>query len=234
MTFKKLRQMITIKGNKNLVSKEYPVSSFLNLHLSVNGRVELYQGDEEKVEITTDDNLLPFIGVVNSGKTLFVTSEEGYRRPEFTQLTAKIYLRQISKLNIRCSGGEVTTPHTISLAQSLEIKIQSVGNTELKLDLPFLKMLIQNEGNVILSGKCGEAEIKSQSEGNLFARELLADHLKIKNMSEGNVEVFAANTISISHYGEGFIHYYGEGRLIDVNQRGEGEIKHKKHEATYQ
>jgi hypothetical protein len=63
-------------------------------------------------------------------------------------------------------------------------------------------------------------------EGDLFAKALIADELVIKNMAAGNVTVHAENAITISHHGEGNIHYYGKCTLKDVKQYGNGIIKH--------
>ena len=218
--------MITVKGNGQTVIKEYEVSSFLHLHLSVDGHTELYQGNEEKVVVETDNNLVDFIGVTNSGKTLFITPESGYRKIEFSRLTIKVYFRQLSKLHVCFDQGTLTCAHPISLPGALEAKLQATGPVSLLLDVPVFKAVIQQKGDVTLAGNCSEADIKTQAEGNLFAREFSARQLHIKNMSNGNVEVSATETISIAQYGEGPIHYWGNARLVNVNQRGNGIIKH--------
>lgn len=190
--------------------------------------MELHQSEEEKVVIEADENLLGFISIMNSGKTLFIMSEPGYRKPEFSSLVVRVYFRQITKLNIYCDEAVVTSKNTISLTSPLEAKITGKCDVVLELDVPVLKMLIQNQGDVTLYGKCTGAGIKTQSAGNLFAKELITDDLKLRNMSDGNVEVFADSTISIAQYGEGFVHYYGNARLSDVDQKGNGVIKHIK------
>ncbi|NOT74920.1 MAG: DUF2807 domain-containing protein [Cyclobacteriaceae bacterium] len=220
--------MTTTKGNGILMQKMMPVSSFLHLHLSVNGQVELYQSDEERVEFEADENLIDYVTATNSGRTLYVTAEAGYRGLDFTSLKVKVYFRQLAKMYVRCEHGDVISKTPISQSCPFEVKIQSGGNVILQVEVPALKMLIQSHGDVILRGKCIEADIKTQAEGNLFARELIAEDVRIRNMSEGNVEVMSNRTISIAHFGEGYVHYYGNGKLIDVNQKGEGEIIHKR------
>jgi hypothetical protein len=226
MNFKKLRQMITVKGNGQTIIKEYEVSSFLHLHLSVDGHTELYQGDEEKVIVETDNNLVDFIGVTNSGKTLFITPASGYRTLQFSNLKIKVYFRQLSKLHVCFDQGMLTCANPIALPGALEAKLQASGPVNLLLDVPVFKAVIQQKGDIILSGNCSEADIRTQAEGNLFAREFIARQLNIRNMSEGNVEVSATETISITQYGEGYVHYWGNARLVNVNQRGNGIIKH--------
>lgn len=218
--------MITVTGNGLTTEKVYAISSFLHLHLSVDGHVELHQGDEEKVIIETDKNLLDYIGVTNSGKTLFITPEAGYRRIEFSELRIKVYFRQLNKLHVCFDRGEVSCANVITGNSSLEVKLQGSGPVDLKIDVPVFKALVQHKGDVAFSGKCAEAEIKTQAEGNLYAGELIAQNLLLKNYSEGNVEVYADSTISISQYGDGYIHYSGNARLANMNQRGNGIVKH--------
>ncbi|NHA06944.1 DUF2807 domain-containing protein [Mucilaginibacter sp. HC2] len=220
--------MIEIKGNGNIVSKEIPVSSFIRLHLASKGLIELVPSDEEKVLIETDENLLDYFEAVNSGRTLYISSEAKFRRPSFTRCNIKVYLRHIDTLYIRCDGGDVNCSQAITLNNPLEIKIQSMGNTTLNIYASAIKVLNQCAGNVTLKGKCGTLTIKNQSEGNLFALEMVADDLIIKNMAEGNVELYANRSISIAHWGQGDVHYAGNALLTDVKQYGDGIIKHVK------
>jgi hypothetical protein len=228
VSFKNLRKMIEIKGNGNIVSREIKVSSFIRLHLSGKGVVELHKSDEEKVIVETDENLLEYFDVVNSGRTLYVSSEAKFKRPVYTSCRIKIYLRQVDTLYIRNDKADVVCPETISLPNSVDVTIQTVGNTELNFDCPAIKILCQAQGNVVLKGKCETISIKNQSEGNFNSSGLSADNLTIKNMAQGNVDLFANKTISIKHFGEGYIHYSGNAALKDVKQFGQGEITHVK------
>lgn len=219
--------MIEVKGNGNIVSREISVSTFIRLHLGGKGQIELHQSDQEKVIIETDENLQEYIEVANAGRTLFVSAEGKLRQPVFTSCTIKVFLRQMEVLYVRhSSGGNVVCPNEISLSQPLKITIQSEGNTELNLAVPSIKLLNQTEGNVVLKGSCEKIDIKNMSEGDFEASQLKAGELYIKNMGEGNINLYAEKTIRIKHYGEGCIHFYGPAVVKDVVQYGEGEIKH--------
>lgn len=218
--------MIDIKGNGNIVSRTIQVSSFVRLHLAANGLIELVQSNDEKVTVECDENLQDCFEVVNSGRTLYLSSEAKFRRPVFSSCHIKVYMRQVNVLYVRCDGGDVICPEPIVLGDPLEIKIQSVGNTSLNIQAPAIKLLSQCQGNVVVRGACGSMEIKNQSEGNFSAREMIATDLSIKNMSEGNVDVYADKQISISHYGQGDVRYYGHAVLKDVKQYSSGTIRH--------
>lgn len=226
VNFKPLRQIIEVKGNGNVVSREIPVSSFIRLHISGKGHIELHQSDEEKVIVEADENLQEFIYAVNSGRTLFVSVEGKLRQPVFTACRVKIYLRQIEQLLIRNGSADLVCANQIGLSSPLEIKIQSVGNTELNINAPAIKLLCQSVGNVILKGKCESISVKNQNIGDFNSSELITGSLSISNQAVGNVQLFADREIRIKHSGVGYIHYSGRAVVKDVRQNGAGEIKH--------
>ena len=226
VNFKPLRQIIEVKGNGNVISREIPVSSFIRLHISGKGLIELHQSDEEKVIVETDENLQEFFYAVNSGRTLYVSVETKLRKPVFTVCRIKIYLRQIDVLYVRNENANLVCADQIALTSPLEIKVQSVGNTELDINAPAIKILYQSEGNIILKGRCESLSVNNQSQGDFNSRDLIADRLTINNMAQGNVLLYADREIRIKHFGEGYIHYSGKAVVKDILQYGHGEIKH--------
>lgn len=234
MNFKKLRAMNTIKGSGDTTMREQEVSSFIHLHVAINAKgngepvqIELYSSEEEKVVFETDANLVRYFSAVNLGRTLFVASDAGYRNIDFTLLKIKVYLRQLARLQITCDNFRLTTANLLSSPMPLELKVQGVGNADIAMDVPVVKALFQVEGNITLKGNCEEAQLRTHSKGNLLAKDFVTQKLKLKNMSEGSLEVHAEKSIEIFHGGEGNVHYYGNARLNDVVQRGEGFIQHK-------
>jgi Putative auto-transporter adhesin, head GIN domain len=226
VSFKKLRQMVQVKGNGNIVSKSFPISSFLRLHIAVRGVTELIQSQEEKIEVEMDENLLEHFEVGNAGRTLYVSTEGKMRTPLFTKAIVRIYFRQIDQLVIRCDGGDVITPQPIRLVSPLDLKVQSIGMTTLNIQAPQLKVVLQSEGDCKLAGECVLVNIKNQSEGHLFAKDLHAHELILRNQADGNVEVFASEKISIFHSGTGYVHYYGDAQLMEVRHHGQSELRH--------
>jgi len=218
--------MVIAKGNGKVLPKTYEVNSFVHLHVSVNGNVELHRSNEEKVVVEADDNLYAHIDVVNSGRTLFINTDAGIRRPGFTSLTMKIYFRQLNKIHLHCEQAEIKCPKQLTLTDPLEIKIFGSGKACFDLDVPVLKFHSHYEGDIILMGKCREADLRLRSEGNLYAKTFVVDSLRLNNRSDGNIELRVESFITIRHLGEGNVHYYGNAKLKDVHQYCVGEIKH--------
>jgi len=230
VNFKPLRQTIEIKGNGNIISREISVSSFIRLHVSGRGQVELYQSDEEKVIVETDENLQEFVGAINSGRTLYVSAESNLRIPLFTVCKIKIYIRQIDVIDIRNENANLICGNQLAVTGLIEIKVQSAGNVELDMNAPAIKILCQSVGNILLKGKCERLTVKNQTIGDFNSQNLIADRVFIQNSAVGNILLHAEKEISIRHSGVGYIHYSGNAILRDVRQNGVGEIKHVDYE----
>lgn len=224
LSFKQLREMMKVQGSGALAQREHLVSSFTRLHLSITGTVRFVVGDEERVLVEADDNLLEYVGVVNSGRTLYITSENKLRSPAYSALTVTVYLRQLSALNI-AADGDLRCPDLLRVGTPLEVKIQSNGNTELHLAAPALTLTVASNGDVLLGGEADDVQVKVASDGHFDARRLRAGRLTVRNRSNGNVRVWAGHTIELHHGGNGTLHYAGPARLLDVNQRGSGEVR---------
>jgi hypothetical protein len=229
MSFKKLRQMIEVKGSGNIVSAVKSISSFIRLHISINGTIELIQADEEKVIVEADDNLQEYIEVTNSGRTLYVTAEGKWRTPGFSRLNVKIYYRQLFNIYNASTNGTLVCANPLTSSEPVEVKIYSdKSSSKLNINAPAVKLITACIGNVEIEGACNVLEISAKSEGNLYASGMLAKNVSLKNYSVGNLEVYADETLTISNYGEGNISYWGDGVLKDIKQYGDGEVKHRK------
>jgi len=220
--------MINVKGNGNIISQEKAVSSFVRLHIRVGGKIELIQADEEKVVIEADENLQEYLEIVNSGRTLYVTAEGKWRVPDFSSLTIKVYYRQLYNIYNASEKAALICANTLMATEPVEIKIYTdKSSNKLDINAPSIKLLTACVGDVEIEGACNQFEISAKSEGNLYARKMIAKNVALKNYSEGNLEVYADEALTISNYGEGNIYYWGNGRLKDIKQYGSGEVKHR-------
>jgi hypothetical protein len=217
--------MFEVQGNGNVVSLERRVSSFVRLHLSAQGSVELIASDEEKVVIEADENLHDYFEIVNSGRTLFVTAEGKLRQPKFTDLKIRIYVRQLHTL-YNASIGPVRMTNLFRTDQPFDIKIHAHGDTELNVEAPSIRLVTATHGHVTLRGACDSIDIRAGSHGDLDCRGLRAGTVSLRNASHGNITLYAEQSLAIRHMGHGYVHYYGPGRLTDVRQFGHGEIRH--------
>lgn len=221
--------MIEVKGSGNIISAEKSVSSFVRLHVSVSGLVELIQADEEKIVVDADENLQEYIEVANSGRTLYVTTNGKWRVPDFNKLHVKIYYRQLYNIYYASENGTLISGNILKASEPIEIKIHSdKSSTKLNVNAPAVKLVTACVGDVEIQGECNLFEVSAKSEGNLYARQMMAKSVVLKNYSQGDLELHADETMTISNYGQGNISYWGNGQLKDIKQYGDGTVKHQK------
>jgi hypothetical protein len=225
---KKLRHLVNVQGNGTIISKEFAVSSFVQLHLSIRHDIELYHSNEEKVVIEMDENLQEFVDVSNSGSTLYVSTDTGIlKKALFTTCKVKVYYRQLHVIHITTEGANFDCKQLLDLPNDLEVNIQSVGNTTLRLNAPGIKLISKCVGDVTVEGKCNLFEVKNNSVGNLNTKDLIAGEVIIKNKGVGEVLVYAADAITINHGGVGNLFYYGSATLKELKHNGGGLVQHK-------
>jgi hypothetical protein len=217
--------MFQIQGSGTITATERAVSSFIKLHLCTQGTAEIISSNEEKVIVECDDNIHQHIQVTNSGRTLYVVEETGVRQLRPTKLHVKVFVRQIDTITNSMQGNAFTTG-AITTDQPFTLIAQSYGNTAFEISAPSLKANLRCHGNVTLTGTCNEANIKTASHGDLDTKGLMAGSLTLRNLSHGNVQVYSSEKIALTHMGNGYIHYYGPGKLKDIKFMGNGEVKH--------
>lgn len=217
--------MKTVKGNGNIVSKEIQVSSFVGLRIDMIGTVRLVQSDIEKVVVETDENLQCYFDAQNANGKLFVYAEIKLRNLVFTKCEITIFLCQINSLDIH-NIGDMVCDQPIILANPLEVRIKSIGNTQLYFEAPAVKLANKSLGDVTLTGRCENIQIENSGLGDFIAKELIVNELVIKNKSIGNIELYANKAISIGHSGVGAIGYWGDAVLKSVKY-GTGQITHR-------
>lgn len=227
VNFKNLRKLVQTKGNGKVIKREIEVSSFLRLHISINGDTEIIQSDEEKVVIEADENLQDYFEVVNSGKTLYLTSGNKLWIPVFTKLNVQVYCRQMNTL-YNASRGDVTSENQLICVDPFELKIHAQGDTKLNLKAPSIKVNAACQGDIVLKGECNELTIKNASQGDIDCKSMISNITTLSNASQGDVKLYSKEEISIKHAGQGDVFYYGDGKLKSIVHHGQGDVKHKK------
>ncbi len=218
--------MIELKGDAKIGTKEIPVSSFLRIHVLAAGTVEMIQSEEEKVVLEADENLIPYIEVSNSGRTLYISAESSFRKLSFSSCRIKIFLRQVDTICISHAQASVCSETGISSSFPLDIKVQEASQFSMPLYCPSVAILHQAVGPVCLTGKCQYLSVKVLGEGNFDARHLQAEELQAKITSDCDVKLHAERQLEITQLGDGTVHYSGPAVLRDLNQRGDGIVRH--------
>ena len=193
-----------VRGSGDLVEDTRTFESFSALEISGAYEVIVIMGDEYKVRISADDNLIPLIRTKVTGSTL------------------KIY----SKKNLRPREEIVITVTTKELET-----IESSGASEITatdIDCGKFSVSLSGAGGIDLSGKTDVLDISMSGAGNINSKNFLADEVYISVSGVGNAVVYASNILEAEVSGVGNIEYLGNPGKVSSNVSGVGSISKTK------
>ncbi|NMC55098.1 MAG: DUF2807 domain-containing protein [Chloroflexi bacterium] len=200
-----------VKGSGNITTETRDVSGFNSIEFNGLGDVEIVQGSEEGLTITTDDNLLPLITTEVKGSTLVIGIEQGYNINLPSKMKFTIQVKDLQKLQI--SGLANVEADDLAL-QDLYIGISGGGSVKLRdLIAKDVRLSISGLGNVDLDGEARSVRMDSSGGGNLDAEDLRADSVSISISGVGQASVWAIETLNVEISGGGEVDYYGKPEI---------------------
>jgi hypothetical protein len=210
-----------ITGNGEVVEDTRDISGFTGIHLSSGIDVLLSEGNEFKVVVEADENLVDVIKTELRGSTLVVgTDNVSIRKAKSKKV--HITIPKLEMLKISSAGDlDGQTPFH---CENLRIDISSAGDLVLEVDASSIDLDISSSGDARLSGKSGEFNVSLSSAGDLHAFDLVAGKVDVSVSSAGDARVHATEEISMSASSAGDIHYMGDARVVHSKSSSAGSI----------
>jgi hypothetical protein len=211
----------TVRGTGNVITQNRRVSGFDEVELSGVGTLIIEQGTTESLEITAEENLMPYLesrvmgGKLNLGVEDFVniqpTDEVVYR------------LKVVDLALIETSGlGNVETATLAT--NNLRIRISGSGKVTIEnLQAVKLNVEISGLGDIFLTGKVDEQRVELSGAGTYTAGDLESKLADVSISGSGNAVLWVKERLSTEISGMGTVEYYGSP-VIDSEISGAGKI----------
>ncbi len=210
----------TIDGNGDVKNENRAVSSFNKIDISGGFEVVLNQGEDEKLELTADENLMEFIETKVKNNTLYISS----KKPIGNAKSLKVYVTSFDVDEIDASGAiKLSNKGTFQL-ENLEIDISGAADINLNLDVENLSMELSGASESTLAGNANNFEIEISGAGELQAKKLKTRNTSIDISGAGSAIVFAKKTLKVEVSGAGSVQYKGNPK-IEKDISGAGSIK---------
>ncbi|MBL1211901.1 MAG: DUF2807 domain-containing protein [Ignavibacteriae bacterium] len=198
-----------VRGSGDLEEVTRTFESFSALEISGAYEVNVLMGDEYKVHISADDNLIPLIKTNVKGSALRIYSKKDLRPREEIVIT-------------------VTTKELESIVSSGASEI-----TANDIDCSRFGVALSGAGGITLSGKTDILDIAMSGAGNIDSKNLIADDVNISVSGVGDAIVYVANILKAEVSGVGNIEYLGNPNKVSSNVSGVGSISKAKKEVDY-
>jgi hypothetical protein len=212
-----------ISGDDKKENRE--VSPFSKIAMSVAGDLYLTQGDEYKLVIEGDEDVLDDIETEVRGGRLKIKYDKIFNL-NWNNKKVKIYvtMKEVEELSVSGSG-DIIAESAIS-AEDIEFTVSGSGEIEIDdLSVSSIEASISGSGDIRLGGNktADDLEMSISGSGELHASDLGVREAEISISGSGSCSVYVAEDLEVDVSGSGKVRYKGNPR-IDANISGSGKV----------
>ncbi len=208
-------------GNGKVVTEERQVSGdFTEVRGSAGLDVYLTQGDENKIVVEADENLLQYIETNIEGAMLHLTTSENLGRSR----AKKVYVTFKELNNIEASSGAEVVGNSVIKNQKLSLK--SSSGAELKVEI-FAQDVVASTSSgaeLEITGKAASLQADASSGSELDAKELMVINCNAEASSGAEVTVNVKEKLETNVSSGGDINYYGNPVSVNSNKSHSGSV----------
>ena len=211
----------TVRGTGNVITETRRVARFDQVELSGIGTLIIEQGDSESLEISAEENLMPYLESRVSGSTLNLGVEQFVSLQPTEEI---VYRLTVIDLNaVETSGlGNVE----IAALETNQFRIEISGSSTFtisNLQAEKLDVEVSGMGDITIAGRAAEQRVELSGAGNYIAGELETNSTRISISGSGNAIVWANEDLNAEISGMGTVEYYGSP-VIDSEISGAGKL----------
>lgn len=212
------------KGNGNVVTETRTTSDYDAIKISGSFDVDLVAGQEGKIILKGEENLLSAIKVEVEDNVLKVYVERNSNiRPSIgKKIQVTIPFNKISEVNLSGSGN-IQSKNVIKNDKFLA-KLSGSGNFNLAVDSNNLELNLSGSGNVRLKGNANNFTTKLSGSGDIDTTELQSKIVDVNVSGSGNSKINCKKSLTARVSGSGNIKYTGNPEKRDVKVSGSGNI----------
>ncbi len=214
-----------VKGNGNVVTIDRTTDDYNAVSISGWFDVDLVDGNEGKLMLKGEENLLEYIKTeVKDGK-LVIKVEKGINLSPSTWKDGIHITVPIESVNsVTLSGsGDIVGKTTIK-TDDFKTNISGSGDITLSVEASSVTATMSGSGDITLNGNTSDFDVSVSGSGDIKAYELEADNVTATVSGSADIKVTANEMIKARVSGSGDIKYRGNATKIDSKASGSGDI----------
>ena len=208
-------------GSGNVVDESRSVTGFTGIRAEAIGKVYVTIGNEDRLVVSAEDNLLPHIVTEVQDGVLRIRVEDGIDLEPTEDIEYRVTARSLESLSLSGVGaieGADISAGALSLSQS------GVGGLRLgNLDLGTLDASLSGVGEIVLSGNVVEQTVTHAGVGRYDASNLASAEAVVTLSSVGSVSVRVSDRLTATSSGIGSICYIGSP-TVEATITGSGTV----------
>lgn len=215
-----------VVGEGMLVNETRTATSFSGIESELSANIDFVQGNDYKVELTAQQNILNVLETPVVNNKLIVRFKNNVRVRSHEQITIKVTAPSISSLGLSGSGN-VNVLSALS-ANEISLRVSGSGNVTVPLvDCSQLEANISGTGNIsIANGTAASEKLKISGSGHIDVKSVSAKSVTTTTSGSGSMKVNAAETLNVTISGSGSVYYWGTP-AVTTNISGSGKVIHQ-------
>ena len=212
----------SVPGSGDLKTEERSVSGFNKVSLSGVGDLNITQGNEEKLSIEAEDNLLEYITTEVVNGELQIGVKQGISILPTKTIRFDLTVKDLDAIAVSGAGNvRADALHSDDMSMS----VSGASNVEIKdLQATHLKVNSSGTGNFDLTGKVEKQEITISGAGNYRAPDLESGAANLTISGAGNSTLWVKDSLTVKISGFGRVEYYGDPQ-VNQDISGGGGVK---------
>lgn len=212
----------TVRGSGSVMAEERSVEGVRRVEMASIGDLAIEIGDEERLAIEAEENLLPYIESNVSGGKLTLETRRGVSIDPNEPIRYTLIVTTLEEITV--SGlGDVQAPHLET--RRFRVRIPGSGNVKIaSLSADELDVQINGLGDVTVeAGQVDEQELDINGSGKYDARELESTRADVSISGAGSATLWVREMLRIRISGAGNVRYLGDPS-VDQEISGAGSV----------
>ncbi len=213
-----------IKGNGHIISKNIQTSSYDKVLVNGFFDVDLQSGEEGKIVIKGEENLIDYIEISVENNALKIATEKGkYILPSSgKKIQITVPFESLNEVSL-CGSGDINSKNAIN-SDNFLCDLSGSGNINLAVNAKNIKASVSGSGDLVLAGESTNVQCKVTGSGDLNAAKLKSNNAEADVTGSGDCKVYCTANLEAHVTGSGDITYFGDPAKKDTKVTGSGDI----------
>ncbi|MCB0482506.1 MAG: DUF2807 domain-containing protein [Flavobacteriales bacterium] len=195
----------TIIGSGKVLTETRDLKGIEEIVVEGSVKIMIQQSDDEKVVVTTDDNVMPNVITKLNGNQLTIDLQGRMKKVKKMEVT--VYLKKWTSLKTHGSS-DIKTEGFVD-GDELKIDLQGSGNVDISVKYTNVSVVSNGSGNISLLGSANTLSAGLFGSGNLNSYNCPVSDATVDIKGSGNINVWASSTLNATISGSGNIKYKG-------------------------
>lgn len=217
---------LTITGSGNIVTQEETITGFDRVSAKHSFEVSISQGEDYKVVISVDDNIVEHLDVRKDGSTLKIGLEfNRYYSIINATMRAEVVMPELSAVELLGASSAAITGFASS--NDFEADLSGSGTLRGDIEAGDTSFDLSGSSDVSISGSGGDLKIDSSGSSVVDLSDFPAENADLDLSGSSTVTVNVSGTLNVSSSGSSNVYYLGNPTIGQISTSGSSSVEQR-------